>query len=253
MKQCLVFFSQKFLIFCFQMGGDIQMKVLQDNNFLWDSSMASIEPVWPFKFDRLAPVPCDVPPCPIREWNDLWEIPIIKYYDGDDVNRTICEQLDSCVTEEPKTADDWYNLIKFNFDRHFDGNRAPFHIIVRPGWFANDAPSPLHGLAQFLDDIADNPRTRDSVYFVTMQQAVRWMSDPTPLSNIGNFRPWDCPDTGIEGCGRAQGAIFCQYRNLTLDGYTELQYSRGMTLCNNEESSCPPFYPWVRNPDGQGF
>lgn len=36
------------------------------------------------------------------------------------------------------------------------------------------------------------PFARDDVWFVTMTQALLWMTDPVPISQIGSLEDWDC-------------------------------------------------------------
>ena len=48
-----------------------------------------------------------------------------------------------------------------------------------------------------LDDWLDWVSSKDDVYFVTGTQTLLWMTDPTPVSKLGNFQPWQCDNKPV--------------------------------------------------------
>ena len=48
-------------------------------------------------------------------------------------------------------------------------------------------------LAEWLDWVA----AKEDVWFVTGTQTLLWMTDPTPLTRLNNFEPWQCEDKPV--------------------------------------------------------
>ena len=48
-----------------------------------------------------------------------------------------------------------------------------------------------------LDDWLDWVSSKDDVYFVTGTQTLLWMTDPTPVSKLANFEPWQCENKPV--------------------------------------------------------
>jgi hypothetical protein len=85
---------------------------------------------------------------------------------------------------------------------------------------------------RFLDYL----NTLDDVYIVSISKALEWIRDPTPLSDIVNFVPWQPEAIRENHCSLPRNCRF------------EFQGSeRYMVTCT---FSCPPQYPWLHNPYG---
>ena len=48
-----------------------------------------------------------------------------------------------------------------------------------------------------LDDWLAWVRAKDDVYFVTGTQTLLWMTDPTPVTKLANFEPWQCENKPV--------------------------------------------------------
>lgn len=123
------------------------------------------------------------------------------------------------------TEDGIYEMLMKNFDRHYTSNRAPFGLYYHASWFL--IPHRQEGFVKFLEEILK----KDDVYFITSLQLLEWMKNPTPLSKIKDFEPWQCNQKQrVPPCNRPRS---CELR---FKG--DLRY---MSTCN----SCPNAYPWV--------
>jgi len=65
-------------------------------------------------------------------------------------------------------------------------HRAPFGLFYHAAWFTQ--PHHKEGFIAFLDTIVEMP----DVWLVTNWQAIQWVRDPTPLSRINSFPPFQC-------------------------------------------------------------
>lgn len=83
------------------------------------------------------------------------------------------------------------HVIRFNRFRY----RAPFGLFYHSNWFKQ--PHNKEGFIKFLDTIT----AMNDVWIVTNWQALQWMRDPTPLSRINSFQPFQCNNLDrIERC-----------------------------------------------------
>lgn len=65
-------------------------------------------------------------------------------------------------------------------------HRAPFGLFYHAAWFTT--PHHKEGFIAFLDTIT----AMDDVWLVTNWQSLQWMRDPTPLSRVKSFGPFQC-------------------------------------------------------------
>ena len=178
-----------------------QIRVLQANNFTYESSMQTPTRYWPFTLDYKSPL-CDTPAtCPIEAYPVLWVIPNIRLLQE---NGASCGMLDSCTY--PQNQQQVYDLLVANFERHYNGNRAPFGIYLHVAWFFDTTKNRIEGLLQFLDYAANLQDT----YIVTHTQLLEWVRHPTSLSEIQEFNPWKCPSLPPPSCNY-QAAVSCVY------------------------------------------
>ncbi len=88
-------------------------------------------------------------------------------------------------------------------------------------------------MEMFLNDIL---RLGDT-YVVTLQQAIAWVKNPTPLGEIKEFGPWQCSSPAPPpACTKAN---VCKYL-----------FKGSFRYFHTCERSCPTNYPWYGNPDG---
>jgi len=156
-------------------------------------------------------------------------------YIGDDGEP--CAMVDTCLPV-PLTAAATLSLLKRNFLRHYDGNRAPFGVFTHAAWFnGEDAPAinRKEGYRQFLAYLLNE---LDDVYLVSVAKALEWLRTPTKTADLGSFEPWkhaaDLPNT----CVRYN----CHFppENVPIPG------ERYMASCQ----TCPRNYPYLKNPYG---
>lgn len=214
-----------------QIGGNPQYAMLYENNFTYDSSMPVYEnkpPFWPYTLDYAIPHECMIPPCPTFSYPGVWEIPLVMWVD---LNGGRCSMADAC--SNPPTAEGVYKMLVKNFERHYLTNRAPFGLFYHSAWFA--IPHHREGFEAFLDALV----TMEEVYIITSSQLVDWMRNPTPLSKIKDFAPWQCNKRDrVPPCKKPK---VC---NLWFKGGV-----RYMKTCQ----PCPSVYPWINNTGSQNM
>ncbi|XP_050342722.1 uncharacterized protein LOC126768551 isoform X5 [Nymphalis io] len=165
-------------------GGNKMFKMLYDSNFTYDSSLPVYEnkpPSWPYTLDYKLFHDCMIPPCPTKSYPGVWEVPMVMWQD---LNGGRCSMGDACAN--PPDSDGVYKMILKNFDRHYTSNRAPFGLFYHAAWFTQ--PHHKEGFIKFLDFINQMP----DVWIVTNWQALQWVRDPTPISRMNNFQPFQC-------------------------------------------------------------
>ncbi|XP_047099907.1 uncharacterized protein LOC124717168 isoform X2 [Schistocerca piceifrons] len=204
-------------------GGNKMFKMLYDLNFTYDSSMPVYEnrpPSWPYTLDYKIFHDCMIPPCPTRSYPGVWEVPMVMWQD---LNGGRCSMGDAC--SNPPTADGVYKMLIKNFERHYTTNRAPFGLFYHAAWFTQ--PHHKEGFEAFLDTIV----AMDDVWLVTNWQAIQWVRQPTPLSEIKNFPPFQC--------NYADRPKKCN--NPKVCNLWHKSGVRYMRTCQ----ACPEVYPWT--------
>lgn len=176
-------------------------KMLYDSNFTYDSSMPIYEnkpPSWPYTLDYKLFHDCMIPPCPTRSYPGVWEVPMVMWQD---LNGGRCSMGDAC--SNPPDADGVLKMLLKNFERHYTTNRwvygfammvlfimrflrAPFGLFYHAAWFTQ--PHHKEGFINFIDTIL----TMKDVWLLTNWQAIQWVRDPTPISRLNNFQPFQC-------------------------------------------------------------
>lgn len=122
-----------------------------------------------------------IPPCPTKSYPGVWEVPMVMWQD---LNGGRCSMGDAC--SNPSDAEGVTKMIMKNFERHYTTNRAPFGLFYHAAWFTQ--PHHKEGFIQFLDTI----NAMNDVFIITNWQALQWIRDPTPLSRINSFLPFQC-------------------------------------------------------------
>ncbi|XP_014246719.1 stress response protein nst1 isoform X2 [Cimex lectularius] len=204
-------------------GGNKMFKMLFDSNFTYDSSMPVYEnrpPSWPYTLDYKIFHDCMIPPCPSRSYPGVWEVPMVMWQD---LNGGRCSMGDAC--SNPPNAEGVYKMLIKNFERHFSTNRAPFGLFYHAAWFTH--PHHKEGFISFLDTINKMPE----VWLVTNWQAIQWIRDPTPISRLNNFAPFQCnyPDRPKK-CNNPKVCNLWHKSGV-----------RYMRTCQ----PCPEVYPWT--------
>lgn len=211
------------------------MTMAYDYDFVYDSSIAipmGSVPVWPYTLDYKIPHRCMQGTCPTHPFPGMWEIPLNTLY-SEDGTGGMCTLADQCVFQD---GDDESveQFLKDNFDRHYRTNRAPLLLSFKVNWF-ND-----RNKTKVLHDFIDNLLAKNKdVWFVTMQELITWMRNPTPASGLTNFNAWGC-EKREPACNLPNN---CPVPLMMEDGFQEIRY---MQTCQK----CPVKYPWVGNFEG---
>jgi peptidoglycan/xylan/chitin deacetylase (PgdA/CDA1 family) len=221
-----------------QGGGDPMMRVLYDDGLEYECS----RPTWEFQDPGLWPYTadynqrfqdCQIAPCSRDPYPGFWIVPMVDYNGG---NGQPCAMFDTC-NPVPETAQDTFDLLKVNFERHYNGNKAPFGVFTHASMFNGDDGPPEQrqlGYKQFLDFLL----AKEDVYIVSVARALEWMRNPTKLADIKDFTPWhhtEIPST----CTQPRNCYFPAED-------TPFPSERYMYSCQ----TCPRAYPWLKNPYG---
>ena len=184
---------------------------------------------WPFTLDYKSPICNEPATCPENSYPGLWLIPNILYKQK---NGFICAMLDACTS--PQTEQEWVDFFMDNFNKHYNGNRAPFGIYSHSAWFYYGSQR-MNAMNAFLDKLAN----MTDVYLVTHAQLIQWMRSPTPISQLKDFSPWKCSE---------RPAPRCSYKNPTCrKTYTSDQTLQDFVSCT---SPCPSCWPRYGDPRG---
>ncbi|KOB79386.1 Chitin deacetylase-like 5 [Operophtera brumata] len=152
-------------------GGNKMFKMLYDSNFTYDSSMPVYEnrpPSWPYTLDYKLFHDCMIPPCPTKSYPGVWEVPMVMWQD---LNGGRCSMGDACAN--PPEAEGVYKI-------------APFGLFYHAAWFTQAHHK--EGFIMFMDFI----NKMQDVWIVTNWQALQWVRDPTPISRMNGFQPFQC-------------------------------------------------------------
>ena len=173
-------------------GYNAQYEVMVDYGFIWDSSVSvppQSRPVWPYTLDYAISHKCKEKSCPTRQFPGLWEIPLNSHYVEGYLGGH-CPFLDQCVFTH-LGREEILEWLQEDFLRHYETNRAPYTLALHTNWFTTLEQR------QALADWFDWVQTKDGVYFVTGTQALLWMTEPTPVSELKTFPAWQCDNKPV--------------------------------------------------------
>ena len=216
----------------FLASSENQLLVLHQNNFTYDCSMPTDGTMyWPFTLDYKSPICTSPATCPTESMPGLWILPNIPY---NQTSGIVCSMMDGCVFPVMKTTEEWLEFLTSNFDKHYNGNRAPFGVYAHSAWFSMQG-NPLEAFNTFLDKIQSLPE----VYIVTQSQMLAWVRSPTPLSKVKAFQPWQCPK---------RPAPRCSYKDEKTCTYDLPSQQRVFQACID---TCPKCWPDLGDPLGE--
>ncbi|XP_014662668.1 PREDICTED: uncharacterized protein LOC106805543 [Priapulus caudatus] len=187
---------------------------------------------------------CVVKGCPTRSFN-LWTFPMLDWIDPK-TGRICGNQIDGCNVGN--RADKIYKFMLFNFNRHFEANRAPFPLYLRPGWLESNYAARAEALTRFLAHLEE----LDSVYLVDFNSAYRYMNMPDDLrGSFGNAEWQECPGEGsLQPC-TASNTIECKYADIVPSYAQRWQPPVNISFTTCAVTTCPPNYPFTGNPYGE--
>jgi hypothetical protein len=221
-----------------RVGWNTQFIMMKEFGFLYDSSMVapkSDPPLWPYTFDYRIPHRCSGSrqKCPSRSFPGMWEMIMNPL----DIEGHTCAMVDSCPTH--LSEEEVYDMFMSNFNRHYKTNRAPFGLYFHTIWFKEKQN--FRVFQRFIDELLHNK----DVYIVTNYQAIQWMRNPTPLSQLNTFEPWKCKDKkDID-----PNLVACNHPKLCKLTSRQVRGERYMNTC----FECPDQFPWVKNEFGSEY
>jgi hypothetical protein len=220
-------------------GGDAQYRAMLRGGFRYDSStLVTGGPYWPQTMDHRPPWQCvNGQRCPLYSYPGLWEFTINEFYHP---NGSTGNSLHSVVGRG--TAESVFRVLSENFNRSESASKAPFVVPISSELLTSLPDSgAVNGIQRFLESILK----RQDVYVVSMSQALDWITLPTRLAKIRDFRSWNCQRGGTQHVRPCETPSVCSYmaQNNQATGMP-----RSFRICG----SCPRYYPWVRDPLGEG-
>nr|CAD7425889.1 unnamed protein product [Timema monikensis] len=227
-----------------RVGGNKQFEMMADQFFVYDASITAPlgrVPIWPYTLYFRMPHKCNgnAHNCPSRS-HPVWEMVMNELDRRDDpsFDESLpgCHMVDSCSNIQ--TGDQFARLLRHNFNRHFNTNRAPLGLHFHASWLKSKKEF-REELIKFVEEMLD----RNDVYFVTMLQVIQWMQNPTELTALRDFQEWK------EKCD-VKGQPYCSLPNACPLTTRELP---GETLRLFTCMECPNNYPWILDPTGDGF
>lgn len=226
-----------------RVGGNKQYEMMADQFFVYDNSITaplSRVPIWPYTLYYRMPHVChgNAGNCPSRS-HPVWEM-VINELDSRD-SPEFDEPLPGCslVSSCSNIIDDdqFGRVLRQNFKRHYDSNRAPLGLHFSAFWLKKKGFK--DALIKFIQDMI----AKNDVYFVTMLQVIQWMQNPTELTALRDFTEWK------DKCD-IKGQPFCSLPNPCDRITRELP---GESIRLHTCMQCPGNYPWILDPTGEGF
>ncbi|XP_062616656.1 uncharacterized protein LOC134278348 [Saccostrea cucullata] len=169
--------------------GDMQPEKLKELGYLYDATLTfskrklTDKAPTPFTLDFGWPYDCKVKPCPKRRHSGFWEVPVVSLLDYK--HKYDCVYVDGCNNPPPNEASA-YQFLMDNFNSYYTTSRNPFGINMHPSWFY--IPDRLNAMDRFINTLLK----MDDVYIVSVEKTIRWLQNPTPLSELHSFEPWKC-------------------------------------------------------------
>nr|AUM57318.1 chitin deacetylase protein 2 [Tetranychus cinnabarinus] len=227
-----------------RIGGNNQFFMMDEQAFLYDSTITaplSNPPLWPYTLYFRMPHKChgNGQNCPTRS-HPVWEIVMNELDRREDPqfdeDLSGCSMVDSCANI--LSAEQFYNFLNHNFDRHYKTNRAPLGLFFHASWLKSN-PDFFEVFIQWIDEMLN----KKDVYFVTMSQVLQWMQSPTSLDSITDFEAWKekCTVSGQPHCSLPRQ---CALNSRELPGETVRLHT-----C----MECSRNYPWLEDPTGDYF
>jgi len=227
-----------------RVGGNSQFEMMLENQFLYDSSItAPLDrvPIWPYTLDYRMPHNCigTSQRCPARSF-PLWEM-VINEMDlretPDDDRLAGCHLLSSCANLDK--PEEFARVLRLNFDRHYNTNRAPLGLHFTAGWL-NERRGVLKELVKFIEEILEN---KNDAYFVSNSQVISWMGTPKKNNELRDFENWKlkCDVKGLPYCSLPNA---CE---------SKTPFVKGETFFLNTCMECPAYYPWLNDNFGEGL
>lgn len=162
-----------------------QFEAMISANYTYDSSMTTgykggDNYHWPFTLDYGSNMEHWTGEKPTKSYPGIWEIPMhtIVRKDG--------SPMDSM--DYTGTYDELLEILKYNFDLHYNGNRAPFGMFFHGAWMLTG-----ENKVKLLQELYKYFGSKSNTVFATSKEIIDWMKNPTPLSQMSSKSEFQCP------------------------------------------------------------
>ncbi|XP_028040873.1 uncharacterized protein LOC114250954 isoform X1 [Bombyx mandarina] len=228
-----------------RVGGNKQFEMMGDQYFVYDASITAPlgrVPIWPYTLYFRMPHKCNgnAHNCPSRS-HPVWEMVMNELDRRDDptFDESLpgCHVVDSCSNIQ--SGEQFGRLLRHNFNRHYTTNRAPLGFHFHASWLKSKKEY-RDELIKFIEEMLE----KNDVYFTSLIQVIQWMQNPTELSSLRDFQEWKQDKCDVKG------QPFCSLPNACPLTTRELP---GETLRLFTCMECPNNYPWILDPQGEGY
>ena len=223
-------------------GRNTQYEVMEDFGYIYDSSIGippSRVPIWPYTLDYKIPHECKSGTCPTKQFPGIWEVPLnahyVETYEGGH-----CPYLDQCVLHN-HNSDEVFEWLKEDFNRAYKNNRAPYMMPFHTNWFQ------IKELEQGLHKFIDWSKSLPDVWYVTVTQALVWMTDPRPAKDLNSLEAWKCDKK------ENLPPPACNLPNSCAVPFKPPEANFSATRYLSTCRSCPKRYPWLGDSEGTGI
>lgn len=120
-----------------QISGNNTFLAAKNLGLLYDSSWPTLKyqnpAMFPYTLDYISTQDCQIGPCPDASIPGFWIYPMVSWTDK---NGYGCSMIDGCAYQPEDNVDAIFQWILDNFNRHYEGNRAPFGMFLHSAWFS---------------------------------------------------------------------------------------------------------------------
>jgi len=250
-----------------QMGGDEMYLALSRSGFEWDCSWVSREfgyqhlnrGLYPYTMDYDTVQDCEIGPCPECSYPGFWVQPMLDLEDNwfesnpqhPDWGQP-CSMLDGCIFIDEQTTEAARDMLLRNFNKTYNGNRAPFGLYMHAAWFFGEATWHYEGYKAFLEEITK----MDDVWIVPISEGIDYYANFAGKTNeeilaLGDDGPFALGPKLADRASRVCDEIdACSYIVENEDIHKEERY---MNICGRVDHGmqrCPNEYPWIEDPCG---
>lgn len=119
-----------------QSAGNNSYEAAKRLGLLYDSSWPTQRyrspAMWPYTLDYRSTQDCQIGPCPNAAIPGFWINPMVSWLDTAGYS---CAMIDGCIYPPQDNVDALFEWMLENFNRHYEGNRAPFGMYLHAAWF----------------------------------------------------------------------------------------------------------------------
>ncbi|XP_017078809.1 chitin deacetylase 8 [Drosophila eugracilis] len=211
-----------------QISGNTTFEAARRLGLTYDSSWPTQQfkdpAMWPYTLDYKSKQDCQIGPCPEASIPGFWVNPMVTWTDTEGYS---CSMIDACVYPPEDDVDELFDWMLENFNRHYEGSRAPFGMYLHAAWFSR-GNNYFGAFKKFINHL----NTYTDVYFTGISRMLEYVKKPVlgaPFKECLALPEAECR------------AVQCHVQKMTTGE------ERYMNVCDK----CPAVYPWLDNPLGQ--